>query len=101
MSTEKLTKAQRDALNWALEDGSLETVGLDARPVRRDVAYRLYERGLLSWAPSGMDLAGSHELWRITPTGRAALSPLRASPARGSSRRLEAHENLPNREDRR
>ncbi|MBL8471358.1 MAG: hypothetical protein JNM98_06120 [Rhodocyclaceae bacterium] len=43
----RLTAAQRRALNWAEDDAVLQIGGLDGRPVRRDVAERLVDLGLL------------------------------------------------------
>jgi hypothetical protein len=43
----RLTVAQRRALDLAKEDGELQIGGVDGRPVRRDVAERLVDMGLL------------------------------------------------------
>jgi hypothetical protein len=53
----KLTKAQKKALWYASNDGSLIIGGLDGRKVRLDVAFNLVDKGLLliTNTPAGYD----------------------------------------------
>lgn len=70
-----LTRAQRHALNRAVDNGGTIEIGsLDGdKDIRRDVIYRLYESGLLA-LDSGATPHNWVTVWRITDAGRKAIA---------------------------
>ena len=66
----RLTAIQKNALQLAVDSGGeIQIGGLDGQPVRIDVAFRLFNRGLMSRRWNELD----YECYRITDAGRAEL----------------------------
>jgi hypothetical protein len=69
----KLTAPQKAAIRLAqMSGGEIIIGGLDRQNVRPNVAFRLYELGLLSHEAAALGSGG--EKWILTDAGRAALA---------------------------